>query len=134
MDFFESFLTAKVGKKFLIAIVDNLSKGINVKPSVIQTTIEALNFLLIDIFNRFGVPLAIVTHNTTIFQAEELLHFYKRYSCQLKYTYVAHNQMNNKAKASNKSLFKILKLHFETEKDAWLIGFQCVGIIEPHFL
>ncbi|KAL6141513.1 hypothetical protein ACLB2K_059801 [Fragaria x ananassa] len=73
------------------------------------TTECVKNFLLKNIYCRFGVPETIVTDNGKQFNNNHLIEFTKDMGTKMVFASVAHPQTNGQVEAINKIIKKLLK-------------------------
>ncbi|XP_004298276.1 PREDICTED: protein NYNRIN-like [Fragaria vesca subsp. vesca] len=76
--------------KYVIVVVDYFTKWVEAKPLGKITTECVKNFLMKNIYCRFGVPETIVTDNGTQFKNNHLIEFTKDMGTKMAFASVAH--------------------------------------------
>lgn len=99
--------------------VDYYTKWVEAKPLGKITTECVKNFLMKNIYYRFGVPETIVTDNGTQFNNNHLIEFTKDMGTKIVFTSVAHPQNNGQVEAVNRIIKKLLKKKLDEAKDLW---------------
>nr|XP_009392747.1 PREDICTED: uncharacterized protein K02A2.6-like [Musa acuminata subsp. malaccensis] len=77
-------------------------------------------FIWKNIVTRFGLPEAIITDNGSQFTSARFQEFCANYGIQLRFSSVAHPQMNGLAEVTNRSILNGLKRRVSAAQSAWV--------------
>ncbi len=105
--------------KYILTATDYFTKWIEAAPTQNATDKVMINFLLENIFSRFGCPRKIITDNAVAFKSELMKFFCKDYNVVLAHSTPYYPQGNGLAESSNKILVRILTKLLEKNKKAW---------------
>ncbi|KAL6225803.1 hypothetical protein ACLB2K_004652 [Fragaria x ananassa] len=105
--------------KYAIVAVDYYTKWVEAEPLAKITTECVKNFLMKNIYCRFGVSETIVTDNGTQFNNSNLIEFTKDMNTKIVFSSVAHPQTNGQVEAVNKIIKKLLKKKLDDAKGLW---------------
>ena len=78
-----------------------------------------MNFILDNIFSRFGCPRRLVTDTAQAFKSAAMVDFCNKYNIILSHSTPYYPQGNGLAESSNKSLVRIIKKLLAHNKRAW---------------
>ncbi|XP_074356335.1 uncharacterized protein LOC141696041 [Apium graveolens] len=114
-----SFPIATAQRKFLIIAIDYFTKWIESKPLKI-TTKQVSQFLWENIMCRYGISRILVTDNGTQFNNEEFRKYREENEIDLRFTSVAHPQVNGQAEVANRIILDGLKKRIEKSRNNWV--------------
>ncbi|PKA65730.1 hypothetical protein AXF42_Ash013145 [Apostasia shenzhenica] len=119
LDFLGPMPTAMRGYKWILVVVDYFTKWIEAKPLTQPTAQNVEKFLWANIVCRYGIPMVIITDNSTPFANQRIHDFCGEHQINLKYASVWHPHTNGQAEAANKNILNILKKRLDGAKARW---------------
>ena len=111
--------TSSSQHRYILTATDYFTKWIEVIPTRNATDKVIMNFLLENIFSRFGCPKKIITDNVVAFKSASLVKFCEDYNVILAHSTPYCPQGNGLAESSNKSLIRIIRKLLLQNKKAW---------------
>nr|XP_011468686.1 PREDICTED: protein NYNRIN-like [Fragaria vesca subsp. vesca] len=119
LDLIGKLPTAPGQYKYAIVAVDYYTKWVEVEP-LSRITIESVNnFLLKNVYCRFGIPETIITDNGTQFNNPKLIEFTEDMGTRMVFASIAHPTTNEQVEAVNKIIKKLLKKKLDDAKGLW---------------
>ncbi|XP_022030630.1 uncharacterized protein LOC110931552 [Helianthus annuus] len=106
--------------KFIIAAVDYFTKRVEAKALASTTSNVVKRFIWEQIICRFGLPLRIITDNSTNFAADDLERWFKELHIEHTFSSVAHPQGNGQVEAINKSIVDGIKARLGEKRRGWV--------------
>lgn len=110
---------SSAGYKWILVVIDYLTKWVDAIPSRKATHQVVMDFLLNHIICRFGVIFKIVSNNVMCFRAKPLMEMCNEYGINLTYSSNYNPQGNGQAESSNKKFLKIIIRTLEINKKKW---------------
>ncbi|XP_065003984.1 uncharacterized protein LOC135636271 [Musa acuminata AAA Group] len=101
-------------RRYIIVGVDYFTKWAEAKPLATITERQVEKFVWKNIVTRFGLARTIITDNGSQFASMRLQEFYANYGIQLRFSSMAHPQMNGLAEVTNRSILDELKRRVST--------------------
>ena len=105
--------------RWIITAIDYFTKCVEAIPTKQGTNIVIIDFLLSNIFARFGFPRKIIIDNAKAFTSRKLVKFCSDYDLILSHSTAYYPQVYGLAKSSNKSLVRTIKKLLQDNKKAW---------------
>jgi hypothetical protein len=109
----------KRGVRFAVVAVDYFTKWAEVEPLANITTKTIQRFLWKSVVCRYGVPHAFVTDNGKQFDCEPFRKWCAELHIRNYFSSPGHPQANGQVKATNKTIFKLLKKKLGDRKGDW---------------
>ncbi|WVZ58281.1 hypothetical protein U9M48_008564 [Paspalum notatum var. saurae] len=107
------------GHKWILVATDYFTKWVEAVPMKNVTAKDVVNFVKAHIIYRFGIPQTITTDQGAVFLAEEFKNFAKEMGITLLQSSPYYAHANGQAKASNKSLIKLIKRKIDEYPKQW---------------
>ena len=107
MDFMGPF-PSSYGNTYILVAVDYVSKWIEAKATPTCESKEVAKFLRTNIFNRYGVPRAIISDQGTHFCNRTIEALMRKYGVHHQLSTPYHPQSNGQAEISNREIKNIL--------------------------
>ncbi|XP_057802483.1 uncharacterized protein LOC131017780 isoform X1 [Salvia miltiorrhiza] len=118
MDFMGPF-PSSFGNSYILLAVDYVSKWVEVKATRTNDSKVVAGFLKANIFNRFGVPRAIISDQGTHFCNRTLEALFKKYGVHHRVATAYHPQSNGQAEVSNREIKSILEKTVNPRRKDW---------------
>ncbi|XP_057802812.1 uncharacterized protein LOC131018106 [Salvia miltiorrhiza] len=118
MDFMGPF-PSSFGNSYILLAVDYVSKWVKVKATRTNDSKVVAGFLKANIFNRFGVPRAIISDQGTHFCNRTLEALFKKYGVHHRVATAYHPQSNGQAEVSNREIKSILEKTVNPRRKDW---------------
>ncbi|XP_057792999.1 uncharacterized protein LOC131009358 [Salvia miltiorrhiza] len=118
MDFMGPF-PSSFGNSYILLAVDYVSKWVEVKATRTNDSKVVAGFLKANIFNRFGVPRAIISDQGTHFCNRTLEALFKKYGVHHRVATAYHPQSNGQAEVSNREIKNILEKTVNPRRKDW---------------
>ena len=135
LDFLGPMPAGATGCRYVLVMVDTLTRYIIAVPTVDRTAETVISSLQKDLFCPFDVPKSMRMDNAKEFRSELLQNITTAYGIRLAFSSPYHPQGNGIAEASVKKVLKALRL-FCTEKDTktWdLVIYDAVSFINASY-
>jgi transposase InsO family protein len=97
------------GNLYIFLVVDSMSKWSEVKATRTNDTKVVLDFVRTHIFNRFGIPKAIISDHGTHFCNRSMEALLRKYHVTHRTSIAYHPQTNGQAEISNREIKLILE-------------------------
>ena len=97
------------GNLYIFLVVDSMSKWSEVKATRTNDTKVVLDFVRTHIFNRFGIPKAIISDHGTHFCNRSMEALLRKYHMTHRTSIAYHPQTNGQAEISNREIKSILE-------------------------
>lgn len=97
------------GHKFILAATEYFTKWIEAVPLTNITGKQIVAFILNYIICHYRIPMTIITDNGQPYKNQDVQELCEKFKIQHKFSTPYYPQGNGKAKASNKTILKILK-------------------------
>jgi transposase InsO family protein len=97
------------GNLYIFLVVDSMSKWSEVKATRTNDTKVVLDFVRTHIFNRFGIPKAIISDHGTHFCNRSMEALLRKYHVTHRTSIAYHPQTNGQAEISNREIKSILE-------------------------
>jgi hypothetical protein len=110
----------KGGVQFVVVVVDYFTKWVEVGPLVNITSKSIERFLWKNVVCYYGVPHAFVTDNGKQFYCEPFRKWCAELHIRNYFSSPGHPQANGQVEATNKTIFKILKMKLGDRKGDWV--------------
>ena len=110
-------LRSKEGNRFIIVLVDYLTKWVEVEPLKETSSNEVIKFLK-KVFERFGTPEVLIIDNFPQFYADKTKGFLDFPNVYVNYTTSFHLSINGEIEYRSKEIVKYLKL-LENQEEEW---------------
>lgn len=101
--------TSSNGHKFILTVIEYFTKWVEVIPMTYITGKQIAKFILNYIICRYGIPMSIVIDNGMPFKNHEVKELSEQFHIQQRFATLYYPQSNGQAKATNKTILKILK-------------------------
>ncbi|XP_047949019.1 uncharacterized protein LOC125194846 [Salvia hispanica] len=118
MDFMGPF-PSSYGNTYILVAVDYVSKWIEAKATPTCESKEVAKFLPTNIFNRYGVPRAIISDQGTHFCNRTIEALMRKYGVHHRLSTPYHPQSNGQAEVSNREIKNILEKMVNTTRKDW---------------
>ncbi|XP_042057940.1 uncharacterized protein LOC121802322 [Salvia splendens] len=118
MDFMGPF-PSSYGNTYILVAVDYVSKWIEAKDTTSCESGEVAKFLKSNIFNRYGVPMAVISDQGTHFQNRMIEALMKKYGVHHRLSTPYHPQSNGQAEISNREIKAILDKTVNPSRKDW---------------
>ena len=115
MDFMGPF-PSSYGNTYILVVVDYVSKWIEAKATSSSDAKEVSKFLKANIFNRYGVPRAIISDQGTHFCNRTIEALMRKYGVHHRLYTTYHPQSNGQAEISNRETKSILEKTVNTSR------------------
>ena len=112
-----TFTPRKGGVRFAVVFVDYFTKWVKVEALVNITAKSIERFLWKNVVCRYGILHAFVTDNGTQFDCDSFWKWCAELHIRNYFSSPRHPEANGQVEATNKTIFKILKRSWETEKE-----------------
>nr|XP_011457439.1 PREDICTED: uncharacterized protein LOC105349449 [Fragaria vesca subsp. vesca] len=119
LDLIGKLPTAPGQYKYAIVVVDYCTKWVEAELLSRITTENVKNFLMKNIYCKFGIPETIVTDNGTQFNNPKLIEFAEGMGTRMLFASVAYPKTNGQVEAVNKIIKKLLKKKLGDAKGSW---------------
>ena len=120
LDFIGDINPLSLGEhKWILTTTNYFTKWIEVVPTRQTTDSVIIEFLINNMFSRFGCPRRIITDNAKAFTSIKLVKFCNDYNIILSHSTAYYPQGNGLAESSNKSLVRIIKKLLQDNKKDW---------------
>ena len=126
MDFMGPLPTTERGNRFIIVLQDYVTKWVEVKavPDTTSATVE--EFLMNDVFCRFGIPAEMVSDNGTQLTSVSFRSFCQKLGIRQRFTSIAH-PMSDPAERMMRTLQNMMRCYVKENQSDWdLILPNCV--------
>nr|ABA96933.1 retrotransposon protein, putative, unclassified [Oryza sativa Japonica Group] len=110
---------SSMGHKFILVATDYFTKWVEAIPLKKVDSGDAIQFVKEHIIYRFGIPQTIMTDQGSIFVSDEFVQFPDSMGIKLLNSSPYYAQANGQAKASNKSLIKLIKRKISDYPRQW---------------
>nr|GFA27667.1 reverse transcriptase domain-containing protein [Tanacetum cinerariifolium] len=117
IDFMGSFPSSK-GNKYILVVVDYLSKWVEVKALPTNDARFVVKFLK-SLFSRFRIPRAIISGHGTHFCNDQFTKLMIKYGVTHRLTTAYHPQMSGQVEVSNRGLKRILERTVGENRASW---------------
>ena len=103
-------------KKFLIIAIDHFTMWVEVEviPTITEARIQ--HFFWKEIIYRFGIPHTLITDNGNQFNNDKFKVFCSELGIKLRFTSVAHPQINGQTEVTNRTIMQGLKRRLDEKK------------------
>nr|XP_009412969.1 PREDICTED: uncharacterized protein LOC103994370 [Musa acuminata subsp. malaccensis] len=119
LDILGPFPPALGQRKYIIVGVDYFTKWVEAEPLATITEHQVEKFVWKNLVTRFGLPKTIITDNGPQFTGTRFREFCAGHSIQLRFSSVAHPQMNGLAEVTNRSILDDLKRRVSAARSTW---------------
>ncbi|XP_022024984.1 uncharacterized protein LOC110925337 [Helianthus annuus] len=102
--------------KFIVVAVDYFTKWVEAKALASTTAMAIRKFIWEHIICRFGLPLRIISNNSTNFTSEDLQNWFKEMNIEHSFASMAHLQANGKVESVNKQIVDGIKARLGTAR------------------
>ena len=110
---------AQSGHKYIIVAIDYLTKYVEARALLVQTSAEIASFIYEDIITRHGSPNIIITDNGRPFISDLIQNTCKQFGIRQKTISPYHSQSNGLVERFNRTIDSILKKRNIEEKKNW---------------
>ena len=118
IDFLGKYTRSKRGKAYIFIVVDHFSKFTFIKSMNEATTANAIDFLVKEVFLKFGTPQIIHSDNGKQFVAKEFQNMLKSY--QITHIKTAfYSPQSNAAERVNQSILSSIRAYMKTDHRDW---------------
>ncbi|XP_042019013.1 uncharacterized protein LOC121766843 [Salvia splendens] len=118
MDFMGPF-PSSYGNTYILVAVDYVSKWIEAKATTSCEAVEVAKFLRSNIFNRYGIPRAVISDQGTHFKNRTIEALMKKYGVHHRLSTPYHPQSNGQAEISNREIKAILEKTVNPSRKDW---------------
>jgi len=101
------------GAKYAIVAVDYFTKWVEAEPLTKVSSAKVINFLIRNVFCRYGVPQKIISDNGLQFGSEEFANWCQEYGIAKSFSAIAYLQANGQVEEVNKVLKTLIKKKLE---------------------
>ncbi|XP_048232888.1 uncharacterized protein LOC125370638 [Ricinus communis] len=112
-------LSSSCGFSYILLAVDYVSKWVEVKATRTDDSQTVVGFIKANIFNRFGIPKAIVSDQGTHFCNRSVAALMKKYGVNHRTATAYHPQTNGQADLSNREVKSILEKMVSLGRKDW---------------
>jgi len=116
LDIIGPLTETKRGNKFIIVLIDYLTKWIEAKATKTIDTSDVINFLM-EVFSRHGVPEVIITDNGRQFIADITKATIDLYGAWVRFITPRHPESNGQVENTNREIVKVLRHICERQKE-----------------
>ena len=118
LDIVGSLPTSRKGNKYIIVLVDYLTKWVEAEPTQNIDSDDVIEFLS-KIFARFGIPEILVTDNGPQFCSDKTKAFLDLYGVYVNFVVTYHPESNGQVENRNKEIGKYLRLLCNKNTSIW---------------
>jgi hypothetical protein len=119
VDIVGPLLGGKGGVRFAVVAVDYFTKWVEVEAQVNITAKSIEQFLWKNVVSRYSIPHAFVTDNEKQFSCDSFQKWCAKLHIRNYFSSPGHPQANRQLEATNKTIFKILKMKLGGRKGDW---------------
>lgn len=112
-------ITSQTGHKYIIVAIDYLTKYVEARALLVQTSSEIASFIYEEIIIRHGCPKIIITDNGRPFISDLIKITCKQFGIKQKTISPYHSQSNGLVERFNRTIDSILKKRSLEEKNNW---------------
>ncbi len=106
------------GNKYIVVLVDYLTKWVEAEPTGNIESEDIIQFLM-KVFSRHGIPEILITDNGPQFRSDKIKSFLDLYGVYVHFTAVYHPESNGEVENRNKEIGKYLRLLCNKNSERW---------------